>query len=75
MDFRPGGTPAATTIVGSPEHSGSVAVEAEIPPAARNGASIARQTGHASLDSVEGYRREHAPLVGNAVNEIGLWSE
>lgn len=41
----------------------------------RNGAdgpSIARQTGHASLDSVEGYRREHAPLAGNAVEEIGL---
>ena len=41
----------------------------------RNGAggsAIARQTGHASLDSVEVYRREHAPLVGNAVNDIGL---
>ncbi|OZF42699.1 site-specific integrase [Rhodococcus sp. 14-2470-1a] len=41
----------------------------------RNGAdgtAIARQTGHASLDSVEVYRREHAPLVGNAVNQIGL---
>lgn len=42
---------------------------------ARNGAdgsAIARQTGHASLDSVEVYRREHAPLIGNAVNDIGL---
>lgn len=41
----------------------------------RNGAdgpAIARQTGHASLDSVEVYRREHAPLVGNAVIDIGL---
>ena len=41
----------------------------------RNGAdgtAIARQTGHASLDSVEVYRREHAPLIGNAVNQIGL---
>lgn len=41
----------------------------------RNGAdgtAFARQTGHASLDSVKVYRREHAPLVGNAVNEIGL---
>ncbi|MBM7244185.1 integrase [Rhodococcus fascians] len=37
-----------------------------------DGSAIARQTGHASLDSVEVYRREHAPLVGNAVNEIGL---
>lgn len=37
-----------------------------------DGSSIARQTGHASLDSVEVYRREHSPLVGNAVNEIGL---
>lgn len=42
---------------------------------ARNGAdgsAIARQTGHASLDSVEVHRREHAPLAGNAVTEIGL---
>jgi integrase len=37
-----------------------------------DGSSIARQTGHASLDSVEVYRREHAPLVGNAVADIGL---
>ena len=37
-----------------------------------DGSAIARQTGHASLDSVEVYRREHAPLVGNAVKEIGL---
>jgi integrase len=37
-----------------------------------DGAAIARQTGHARLDSVEVYRREHAPLVGNAVTEIGL---
>ena len=37
-----------------------------------DGSAIARQTGHASLDSVEVYRREHAPLVGNAVNQIGL---
>ena len=37
-----------------------------------DGSAIARQTGHASLDSVEVYRREHAPLAGNAVNEIGL---
>ncbi len=41
----------------------------------RNGAdgpAIARQTGHARLDSVEVYRREHAPLIGNAVTDIGL---
>ena len=37
-----------------------------------DGSAIARQTGHASLDSVEVYRREHAPLVGNAVTDIGL---
>lgn len=37
-----------------------------------DGSDIARQTGHASLDSVEVYRREHAPLVGNAVTNIGL---
>lgn len=37
-----------------------------------DGSAIARQTGHASLDSVEVYRREHAPLVGNAVADIGL---
>lgn len=36
-----------------------------------DGSAIARQTGHASLDSVEVYRREHAPLVGNAVTDIG----
>lgn len=41
----------------------------------RNGAdstAIARQTGHNRIDSVEVYRREHAPLVGNAVTDIGL---
>ena len=37
-----------------------------------DGSAIARQTGHASLDSVEVYRREHSPLVGNAVTDIGL---
>ncbi|MFY2790277.1 tyrosine-type recombinase/integrase [Rhodococcus sp. MALMAid1271] len=37
-----------------------------------DGSSIARQTGHASLDSVEVYRREHAYLIGNAVINIGL---
>ena len=37
-----------------------------------DGSSIARQTGHASLDSIEVYRREHAPIYCNAVNEIGL---
>lgn len=37
-----------------------------------DGSAIAQQTGHAHLDSVEVYRREHAPLVGNAVNDIGL---
>ncbi|OZD85357.1 integrase [Rhodococcus sp. 05-2256-B2] len=37
-----------------------------------DGSAIARQTGHASLDSVEVYRREHAPLQGNAVTDIGL---
>ncbi|ORI19702.1 integrase [Rhodococcus sp. 1163] len=37
-----------------------------------DGSAIARQTGHSRLDSVEVYRREHAPLVGNAVNNIGL---
>ena len=37
-----------------------------------DGSAIARQTGHASLDSVEVYRRENAPLLGNAVTEIGL---
>ncbi|KAA0922073.1 integrase [Rhodococcus sp. 06-470-2] len=37
-----------------------------------DGSAIARQTGHASLDSVEVYRREHAPLLGNAVSDIGL---
>lgn len=37
-----------------------------------DGSAIARQTGHASLDSVEVYRREHAPLIGNAVTDIGL---
>lgn len=37
-----------------------------------DGSAVARQTGRASLDSVEIYRREHAPLLGNAVTEIGL---
>ena len=37
-----------------------------------DGSAIAHQTGHARLDSVEVYRREHAPLVGNAVTDIGL---
>ncbi|OZF53102.1 site-specific integrase [Rhodococcus sp. 14-2470-1a] len=37
-----------------------------------DGSAVARQTGHASVDSVEVYRRVHTPLVGNAVTEIGL---
>jgi len=37
-----------------------------------DGSAIARQTDHTSLDSVEVYRREHAPLVGNAVTDVGL---
>ena len=41
----------------------------------RNGAdahAIMRQTGHASPAVVELYAREHAPLLGNAVTDIGL---
>ena len=41
----------------------------------RNGAdahAIMRQTGHTNPATVELYAREHAPLVGNAVTEIGL---
>jgi integrase len=39
----------------------------------RAGASaeeIARQTGHESLSVLAGYRREHAPLAGNAVTRL-----
>ncbi|AMY26188.1 tyrosine-type recombinase/integrase [Rhodococcus fascians] len=41
----------------------------------RNGAdahAIMRQTGHATPGLVEIYARENAPLVGNAVTELGL---
>ena len=41
----------------------------------RNGAdahAIMRQTGHVTPAMVELYAREHTPLVGNAVTEIGL---
>ncbi|WP_255312206.1 integrase [Rhodococcus rhodnii] len=41
----------------------------------RNGQTseqIARQTDHASAATVELYRREHAPLLGNAATELGL---
>jgi len=41
----------------------------------RNGAdahAIMRQTGHRSPGMVEIYARENAPLVGNAVNDLGL---
>lgn len=38
----------------------------------RNGSATTLQTGHAGLDSVEVYRRKHAPLIGNAVTDIGL---
>lgn len=41
----------------------------------RNGAdahSIMRQTGHKSTGMLEVYARENAPLMGNAVTEIGL---
>ena len=41
----------------------------------RNGAdahAIMRQTGHTNPATVELYAREHAPLVGNAVTDIGL---
>lgn len=41
----------------------------------RNGAdgAAARQTGHASLDSVEVDRGEHAPLVGNPVRDMATF--
>ena len=61
---------ALAKIGGHPLRAGSVT------QGTRNGAdgsAIARQTGHASLDSVEVYRREHAPLIGNAVIDIGLY--
>ncbi|CDZ89523.1 MULTISPECIES: site-specific integrase [Rhodococcus] len=41
----------------------------------RNGAdahAIMRQTGHAGPAMLEVYAREHAPLIGNAVTQIGL---
>ncbi|WKN61431.1 site-specific integrase [Rhodococcus opacus] len=41
----------------------------------RNGAdahAIMRQTGHTNPATAELYAREHAPLVGNAVTDIGL---
>lgn len=41
----------------------------------RNGAdahAIMRQTGHTGPAMLEVYAREHAPLIGNAVNQIGL---
>ncbi|WP_420855140.1 tyrosine-type recombinase/integrase [Rhodococcus koreensis] len=41
----------------------------------RNGAdahAIMRQSGHTNPATVELYAREHAPLVGNAVTDIGL---
>lgn len=34
--------------------------------------NIARQTGHRSLTVLAGYQREHAPLVANAVTQVGL---
>jgi integrase len=34
--------------------------------------AIMRQTGHRSHAVLEGYAREHAPLVGNAVTRLGL---
>ncbi|WP_156666321.1 tyrosine-type recombinase/integrase, partial [Rhodococcus sp. HS-D2] len=42
----------------------------------RNGASahaIMRQTGHSTPAMLEAYAREHAPLIGNAVTNLGLW--
>ena len=41
----------------------------------RNGASahaIMRQTGHSTPAMLETYAREHAPLIGNAVTNLGL---
>ncbi|MCD2140860.1 site-specific integrase [Rhodococcus pyridinivorans] len=41
----------------------------------RNGASahaIMRQTGHTTPAMLETYAREHAPLIGNAVTDLGL---
>ncbi|WP_156519318.1 tyrosine-type recombinase/integrase, partial [Rhodococcus sp. EPR-134] len=41
----------------------------------RNGAdahAIMRQTGHTTPGMVEIYARENAPLLGNAVTELGL---
>lgn len=40
--------------------------------AGADAASIMRQTGHRSVAMVEVYRRENAPLIGNAVTRLGL---
>ncbi len=38
----------------------------------RNAQAIMRQTGHSTAAMIEVYTRENAPLIANAVTDIGL---
>jgi integrase len=65
-----GFTPAQTLLLGGHSLRAGFVTEAF-----RQGAdahAIMRQTGHRSPAMLEVYAREHAPLVGNAVTQLGL---
>jgi integrase len=68
---------AAAVAVGfSPERIGGHSLRAGfVTQAFRSGATahaIMRQTGHRDPKTLEIYARESAPLVGNAVTQLGL---
>ena len=65
-----GFTPAQTQLLGG--HSLRSGFGTEAFRAGADAHAIMRQTGHRSPAMLEVYAREHAPLMGNAVTQIGL---
>ena len=65
-----GFTPAQTQLMGG--HSLRSGFVTEAFRAGADAHAIMRQTGHRSPGILEVYAREHAPLVGNAVTQLGM---
>jgi integrase len=67
---------AAAAVGFPPEKIGGHSLRAGfVTQAFRSGAdahSIMRQTGHRDPETLEIYARESAPLIGNAVTQVGL---
>ena len=62
--------PGQTALLGG--HSLRAGFVTEAFRAGADAHAIMRQTGHRSHAVLETYAREHAPLVGNAVTQLGL---